>query len=303
MGTSNSYSGPGSVTPLVPTWLEPAEPQTDDSEKSNAPSQDLDTDSDENENTSSETKNDDDLPIIQPEAALNIPPDRFRAARSNFTTYAKSGGDSQKGLRRAVGHYISKGTGGTKNAAKRLGAARTTTAQLANFLSIASTQGSKQALRAFNLQRLVGQSLADIFTGLMEVICPQGGPIDEGIARDAFVEMIAEQTEAGITDFDQLIPQQLQTILESYATHAIVDRIYNDIANKAIILPQHLDELFNIDDQLNDFVRGGVDEAFSGLLEQVSAMSERQLNEQITQVYEQAFRWMQLLAETEEDNT
>jgi hypothetical protein len=195
------------------------------------------------------------------------------------------------------------GTGGARNAAQRLGAVRTTTAQLANFLSIAAAQGSQQALRTFNLQGLAGRSLVDIFTGLMDEICPQGGPIDEGIARDAFVETIAELAEAGITDFDHLTPQQLQEILESYATHAIKDRIYNDIANKVILLPRNLDAVFNIDAQLHDFVRGGVEAEFAGLLGQISAMPEGQLGHQITQVYARAFRWLQIMAESEEEHT
>ena len=76
-----------------------------------------------------------------------------------------------------------------------------------------------------------------MFAGLADYICPEGGSIDEGIARDAFVETIADLAGAGITDIDALTPGQIQTVFELYATHAIEARICNDIGTKVVTLP------------------------------------------------------------------
>ena len=56
------------------------------------------------------------------------------------------------------------------------------------------------------------------FLGLVDYVCPDGGSIDEGIAREAFVETIADLAGAGIADLDSLTADQIQAVLELYAT-------------------------------------------------------------------------------------
>jgi len=67
---------------------------------------------------------------------------------------------------------------------------------------------------------------------------PTVGTGDEGIARDAFIETIADLAETGISHFDSLTADQMQTIFELYATHA-VETLCNDTGMKAITLPSY----------------------------------------------------------------
>ena len=91
MGTSGSSSGPNSNSALVPTWVD--EPGT------TVPLPDG-TEDQGNQHDASPR------PAIEP-APL---PARFRGARRNFTAFAKSGGNNQGSLRRAVRDYVRLGS-------------------------------------------------------------------------------------------------------------------------------------------------------------------------------------------------
>ena len=78
--------------------------------------------------------------------------------------------------------------------------------------------------------------MEEVFAGLADYICPDGGSIDEGIARDAFIETIADLAEAGITDIDGLTSDQIQTVFELYASHTIEARICNDIGTRVVTI-------------------------------------------------------------------
>jgi hypothetical protein len=93
-----------------------------------------------------------------------------------------------------------------------MGSSRGTTARLANFLTSVSNQGAREALRSLNLEALAGRPIEEIFLGLADYICPESGTVDEGIARDAFIETVAELASLGMTDLDGLTPAQMQTV-------------------------------------------------------------------------------------------
>ena len=105
-----------------------------------------------------------------------------------------------------------------------MGTSRAAGARLLGFLSGAGVSGAREALRALNLENLAGRPIEEVFLGLVDYICPDGGSIDEGIAREAFIETIAELSENGITDIDGLSADQIQTIFEVYATHSMTTR-------------------------------------------------------------------------------
>lgn len=124
--------------------------------------------------------------------------------------------------------------------------------------------------------------------------------MDEGIARDAFIETIADLAENGITDFDSLTPDQMQTIFELYATHAIETRVCNDIGMKAITLPADAAQAASVQKQLLDFVRRSVSDALTQARAAMQALTPARVFGFVTRVYEQAFAILQTMAETEE---
>ena len=86
--------------------------------------------------------------------------------------------------------------------------------------------GVQKTLRRIDLQNLSGRSVQDIFTGLTEVVCQDGGSIDEAIARDAWLETIAELDQFGIDNLDTLTDEQVQEPFLSFVAHSIEARLY-----------------------------------------------------------------------------
>lgn len=224
---------------------------------------------------------------------------RYTAARSNFSRFVGSGGSDSKSLGRAVSHYVSKSTGGSASAARRMGASRSTGAGLVRFLGDAVASGAREALRTLDLGNLAGRPIEEIFTGLADYICPEGGSIDDGIARDAFIETIADLAGAGITDIDALTPPQIQTIFELYATHAIEARLCNDIGARVVTLPANPRAAERVQAQLRDFIQRGVSDALSVATVAVQALTPDAVMGFVTGIYQSAFEILQTMGDAE----
>lgn len=284
MGTSNAYGGPGGGSPLVPSWLGPDDVGAENPDGPPTP---------------------DPLPPIPP-APPPLPPvpppaeaDRFRTARSNFSRFARSGGNDRASLGRAVSNYVSTSSGGSRTAAQRMGASRTAGAKLLSFLSDVAERGPREALRALNLENLAGRPIEEVFLGLVDYVCPEGGTIDEGIAREAFIEAIAELAENGITNFDGFTEDQMQTVFELYAAHAIEARLCNDIGTKAITLPADPSAAASVQAQLFDFIQRGVSDALTSARAAMQALTPNRILDFVTDVYEQAFFILETMGDAE----
>lgn len=294
MGTSSPFGGQGGATPLVPSWLGddgappaapgPAQPpQPDGDAPEPAPPADA-------------------APVAPPPRPAIPPiadPSRFSAARNNFSRFAGSGGADRGSLGRAVSHYVSTSSGGPRTAAARMGASRGAGSRLLGFLSDAVARGPAEALRALNLGALAGRPIEEIFLGLADFVCPDGGSIDEGIAREAFIETITDLAGAGITDLDGLTADQMQTVFELYATNAIEARLCNDIGAKTVTLPADAREAARVQAQLNDFIRRGVADALTAARAAVVALTPDRVLGFVDRIYVQAFGILRIMGDTE----
>lgn len=293
MGTSSAFGGQGGGTPLVPSWLgnEGAPPAAPDGV---APP-----------NGAQLAR-----PPLPPQPGPPAPPDRppvppaadptrFSAARRNFSRFARSGGDDRRALGRAVSRYIGSSSGGARTAAARMGSARGASGRLLGFLSDAATRGATEALRALNLSALAGRPIEEIFVGLADYVCPDGGTIDEGIAREAFIETITDLAGAGIIDLDGLTPNQMQTVFELYATNAIEARLCNDIGTKTVTMPSDTRQAARVQAQLNDFIRRAVADALTTARAAPAALTPDRVLAFVGSIYELAFSILQVMGETE----
>jgi hypothetical protein len=284
VGTSSSYKGPGGSTPLIPTWLNepsgggevpPAEPPASP-EPQGVPT----------------------TPTPQPELPQ---PKRYSTARNNFTRFAQSGGSDRRSLGRAISGYVSGAAGGSRQAAQRMGSSRASASRLTNFLSSVQSGGIRQALRELSLESLAGRPIDEIFIGLADYVCPDGGTVDEGIARDAFIETIADLASAGITDMDALTTDQMQTVLELYITHTIEARICNDSGTKSVNLPSNPDSVREVQGQLQNFILRAVSDALTAARAESPTLSTVQINSFVDNVYGMSFEILQTLGEAEAD--
>ncbi|HHQ4527091.1 Qat anti-phage system associated protein QatB [Aeromonas encheleia] len=288
MGTSTAYSGPNGGTPLIPSWLGDAPTPTPSGggAPDSLPSPD--------EGKPPESPN-------RPPIPKMADPQRFSGARSNFTRFAGSGGSDRASLGRAISSYVSKSTGGSRQAAQRMGSSRAAGSRLLGFLADAQARGVREALRELNLESLAGRPISEIFIGLADHICPGTGTVDEGIARDAYIETVVELASEGLTDLSTFTPEQMQMVFELYATHAIEARILNDIGTKAVMMPASAQVAHRVEQQLRDFIRGGVSDALVREREKSPTLSSERVHAFVDAVYESAFSILQALGEAEAD--
>lgn len=291
MGTSTAYGGPSGRDPLIPSWLgsdgggappggPPESPPGDQGQPgpNGAP---------------------------PPRPRQPIPPaanpNRFTGPRGNFTRFARSGGNDRASLGRAFSQYVSSSAGGSRQAAQRMGTSRAAGARLVSFLTDAQARGAREALRTLNLEALAGRPLPEILIGLADHVCPGAGTVDEAIAREAYVETVVELTTSGITDLDALSPDQMLTVFEIYATHAIEARICNDIGLKAVTMPEDAQAALRVEAQLRDFVRNGVSDALANARSGGAVLISDRIQGFVDQVYEAAFRFLHARGEAEGD--
>ena len=202
---------------------------------------------------------------------------------------------------RAVSHYIGASLGGPRTAAIRLGSARVASSRLISFLADAVNRGADAALKALNLDALVGLPIQEILVGLSDYICPDGGTIDEGIAREAFIETIVELSEEDITNLDELTGEQIQTVFEIYAAHTIEIRLYNDIGTNSIKLPHDEIEVERIQAQLNDFIRRGVSDALAANKIPTASLTPDRVLQFVDEIYSQSYDILLNLCEAESE--
>jgi len=290
MGTSSAYGGPGGGTPLVPTWLGP-----DGGGDGPAP-----TPPPDGEPAPAVLRPP--VPPAPTDRPIPVPPalsQRFTQARSNFTRFAGSGGSDRASLGRAVSGYVSTASGGARTAAQRMGASRQAGANLLSFLADVQTRGAAAALRSLNLSDLAGRPIDEVFLGIADYVCPNVGSVDEGIAREAFIETIIELSTLGVTDLDALTPAQMQTVFEMYATHAIEARLCNDIGTKLITAPADAQTAALVQEQLRDFIRNGVSDAFSDAQSGQPPLTQDRVRGFVDDVYERAFSILKTLGDEE----
>lgn len=295
MGTSTAYGGPGGGTPLVPSWLGGAD--GGDASPASPP----EGDGAAGEGVPSGAGG---APPIAP-SRLSIPaaadPQRFSGARNNFTRFAGSGGSDRANLGRAVSRYVVTSVGGARQAAQRMGASRGSGARLLGFLADAQARGVREALRSLDLESLAGRPIQEIFVGLADYICPGAGTVDEGIAREAYIETIIELATEGLTDLSTFTPDQMQTVFELYATHAIEARLCNDIGTKAVTMPMDVQAAYRVEAQLRDFIRGGVSDALTSARADSANLTPERIQSFVDTVYESAFSILQTLGQAEAD--
>ena len=225
--------------------------------------------------------------------------ERFRSARNNFSRFAGSGGSDGRALRRAVRDYVRTGTGGTGNAVRRMAPSRAAAGRALGVLRALQRDGVQKTLRRINLQNLSGRSVQDIFTGLTEVVCQDGGSIDEAIARDAWLETIAELDQFGIDNLDTLIDEQVQELFLSFVAHSIEARLYQEIGVNGFKLSDDLDDIEGFDQQFRDYIERAVRDSFSGDISTLSNMSDDDIRSVVDSTYLEAWELLQLLGDRE----
>ena len=288
MGTSDSFDGSTNI--LVPTWAD--EPPTEPVATPN------DTPQPDGEEDDSQ-----DGPPIDPSNPARspyppIPPAptdaNLQGARASFTRGART--SDERAITRGAGRYVG-ATGGGRRAARRMATSRAVAGGLAGLAGTFASQGAAEALRRFDLEGLAGAPATEVFVALTEVLCPPGGTIDEGIARNAMLETITALAEEGVGNFDELSPEQLQEFFIGVVSRSIEGRILNDVGTNSIKVPDDVAAVEEAQGILHDFVEGCVRDELEALDTSLGDLDSRQVDEFVSDLYANAFDLMQVLGE------
>ena len=296
MGTSNPSSGPGSGSPLVPSWLGDAPVGPLPGGDNDAPSED---------GAGGDPGEGDAGGVPGPPAPLPpIPPTppraRFQSARRNFSVFAGSGGTNRRALRHAARDYVRSGAGGSRNATLRMGASLATAGGALGVFRGFQRDGTNTTLRRLNLDNLVGRPAVDLFLGLTDVICPDGGSIDEGMARDAWLETVTALDDLGIDDTATLTANQMQEIFLAFVAHTIEARLFQDIGVNGLKIAVDHAAIEAFEAELRSYIRRSVRDSFSGDLSGLATLTDRQIMTIVDLTYKEAWDLLVMWGDNEE---
>lgn len=191
MGTSRSSSGPKPDCGLIPPWLDvPAQPPAQppaappilapgDGGPSNPPA------------PQPQPPPAPPQPPLQPNVA---PPKRFSEARRSLGDFVRDG--DERSMRRGIGSYVSKGYGGSRGAAARMGQAATTASRAFNILSSLAEGTASTEQLGFDPTTLAGRPVDDVVNALVDGICRNDTTLDDAAGRQAVNDALAEVLEA-----------------------------------------------------------------------------------------------------------
>ena len=297
MGTSGISKGPGSGTPLVPTWLnEPTTAAGSPADGSPSASDPATGDGNSQNDQSDQSGAGSPLNAQSPPA-----PGRFQSARRNFTASVKSGGADGPALRRAIRDYVRSGAGGSRNATRRMGASRNAGTRMLDAFRGFQRDGVEATLSRLNLAHLVGRPVEDVFTGLTDVICQDGGSIDEAVARDAWLETVAEISELGIVDLNTLTLDQMREVFLTFIGHAIETRLFQDIGTRGFQSAIDARTLNAFQEGLTDYIQRTVRDAFHASLNfgSIPNLSDEGIREVVDTTYREAWALFETLGDIE----
>ena len=277
MGTSGSSRGTGNGTSLIPSFLNEPDSSPLPGGAGAAPAgggvDGVGTPAD-----------------VQPRPALaaSAPDNRFSNARRNFSTFASSGGSDGRALHRAVRDYVRTGYGNSRNATTSMGGSRRAAAGVLGMLRGISREGVGPTLDKLGLRDLQGRSATEILTGLTDIICDDGGTIDEAIARDAWLEAVAVVDEMGIADLDAMTPDNFREVFLTFISQSIQAKLFQEIGVNGFRVAD-LDEIRAFESQFRSYVDGRVRDSFAGDLSDLGKMSDDRIRAVVEQTYRDAW--------------
>ena len=178
-----------------------------------------------------------------------------------MTRFARSG--DGRNLRNAVSHYVRSSTGGVHGAVNRLGSARASTAKLLSVLGAFSEGGASTVQDYLKVYNLIGVRADVALRSVTDLICEDGGPVNEGIARDAYIDALADHKELRNVNFEDLTPDQVMLLVQGSMARIVVGRLLNDIGNNTISIPESLQKAGNVKNRMIKFVEGLIGDAFA----------------------------------------
>lgn len=289
MGTSSTYGGPSSG--LVPSWVDDADPGGGSGDAAPDTGDDSQTDPGQAGPDAGDASPDVSTSPATP-GPVSLP--NMSGPRGNFTRFTNSG--NERALSRAVSGYLAS-TGGGRRAAQRMPSSTRLASGIAGFANSFATEGPARALQRFELQGMAGRPAVEVFDALADTLCPDGGTIDEGIARDAMLESIAVFATEDLGNFEDLTADHLQEFLAEVITRCIETKVINEIGTNSLHGSATDADFRGAEGILHDYTSQAVRDALSDVLNSAGAVDGAQMEVRIAGVFSDAFNILQSILE------
>lgn len=291
MGTSGTYGGPSS---LEPSHLD-GENEVDDSSQNGEPGSEESLPPDKEPGDPKPGENQE--PETQPsKKAQDLPKFTAPRIRSSFTRYMNSGGIHYLG--KAVKGYVAS-SGGSGGTVSRMPSSTTLASNLSRFANRVITEGVEQALEEFDLQSLADRPVAEVLEALVDKIGPEGGTIDEAVARDAMIETIADFVSEDLDDFNQLTQEQLEEFTVQVIAKSITTKVINEIGTNSLHGSASDAAFQQAESTLEDYTLGAVRDAFQQEFSLGETISSQQIDHKVKEIFSNTFEILQATLEDE----
>lgn len=269
MGTSTPFGGPKNGNPLLPSWL----PQPD-TQPNGAPPTD---NAHDGPNDQSAQDGGD------PEAQEQPPSAYFRPGRRLMNRRLRGGGSDDKShVGRALASYVRQGAGGAARAGRRASASSGGAAgRLADILFDASRDGIRETVRRLDLGALAQRSIREIYASLVDLVCGEGGDLDESMNRDAYMTAVDELSEIEGIDLERPTVETINLLIERFIVGTIDNRLKNAVATGIVLLPDSIEDAMTAEADVRDFVDGAVRSAMARVGRLMSGARVRSVIERI----------------------
>jgi len=120
-------------------------------------------------------------------------------------------------------------------------------------------------------------------------MCPDGGRIDEGIAREAFQNAIVDLAAQDLPAIEELTTDQWNALLIDFLVRSIELRVIADIGQRSLDVPESTARLLEAEAVMRNVIYATVREAVADILGRLNSISESQLQATTDQAYERAW--------------
>jgi len=219
MGTSAGSKGSPSGVSLVPVWVPdvsplPTPPEKESEEK---PDQERDQKKPDTEKNK-EAEKDDALPKRSVHDLEKAPRGRYGPTRGSIGKFGSTG--STNSLKSALGHFASKGMGGSGGAARRLGGSSMAAGRTYEVLS--SLRNNTTDRSGLGPKDLENCSVREAKDRIIEAIQPVDGSQDTESIRESLNQAIGDMLEIHEdASLDNLTEVQFDTLMSSFIAHEI----------------------------------------------------------------------------------
>ncbi|HEX8018098.1 MAG TPA: Qat anti-phage system associated protein QatB [Flavobacterium sp.] len=266
MGTSsmyNGYSDSGNPrNPLLPD---------DFDDNSENPENNPESDKDQNDNPKEE----------KPKDNTN-----WQAVKNAMSRLASGSSSDISGV---VSKYV-RAHGGGKSASKNAISGISTTVNLGNFLSNASTVGLKETLQSYKID-YENKSLSEVLNNLINFLAPSPVTKEESIARKALIitmeklyELI-ENENANIELIEKLNSSSLNQIIPLYVESYIYERLINDLGSRIEENSIDSNNAIKLEKELKEYITSKVEIAFRGKDLSTTSFDKKEVESLYNQCY------------------